>query len=253
VASERRVAAQRRALDDQRQINGLLQRALLPEVVASKDVNGMRVAVRYFGADEDVDVGGDWYLSEPLPSGDLVLAVGDVAGHGLAAAATMVHLRHATTALAYAGLEPGEILSSLNRLLARQGVDAAATAIVARYEPHTHVLTWARAGHPPMLWAHGDAVEPLWDPPGIMLGAVADATYVQGEHKLEADDLLLMYTDGFVEGSGDSIDLGIRVLGDQARRALDLAADDRPGMLVDRLRRSNPLDDACALAAAPIA
>jgi serine phosphatase RsbU (regulator of sigma subunit) len=253
IASQRRIAAQRRALADQREINGQLQRALLPEAVPSKDVNGMRVAVRYFGADREVNVGGDWYLSDAMPGGDVVLAVGDVVGHGLAAASTMVQLRHATTALAFAGLAPGEILSSLNRMLARHGGDAAATAIVARYNPRTHVLTWARAGHPPMLWAHGDAVEPLWDPAGIMLGAVGHATYTQGTHHLAPEDLLLMYTDGFVEGAGDSIDRGIRVLGDHARRALHLEVDDRPGLLVDRLRRRNPLDDACALAAAPIA
>jgi hypothetical protein len=45
-------------------------------------------------------------VSDPLPGGDLVLAVGDVVGHGLAAAATMVRLRHATAALAVAGHQP---------------------------------------------------------------------------------------------------------------------------------------------------
>ena len=78
----------------------------------------MRIAVRYEGADRSVDVGGDWYLSEPLPDGGLLLAVGDVVGHGLAATATMVRLRNAAVGLAVAGHRPGEILTVLNRLCA---------------------------------------------------------------------------------------------------------------------------------------
>src|SRR6185295_8983604 len=94
--SRRLVAVQRRVLAEQRDVNRQLQDAILPPHDTAIAVNGMRVAVRYQGADRGSQIGGDWYLSDPLPSGEVLLAVGDVMGHGLAAAATMVQLRHAT-------------------------------------------------------------------------------------------------------------------------------------------------------------
>src|SRR5690349_16903878 len=60
--SERTVVAQRRALAEQHEINGRLQQAILQTAQPVSDVNGMRVAVRYLGADGAVQVGGDWHL-----------------------------------------------------------------------------------------------------------------------------------------------------------------------------------------------
>lgn len=249
LASQQLMATQRQVLARQREINSRLQRVILPQPEPAADVNGMRVAVRYQGADRTVQVGGDWYLIDPLPGGDLLLAVGDVVGHGLPAAATMTQLRHAMAALAIAGHEPSEILGALNRLLCHQPTNAAATAVVARYRPDGRRLTWARAGHPPILLAGGGGVGSLSQPAGIILGVYPDATYAQASQELSSGDLLLMYTDGFVEDRESDIDEGVRLLGDQARLALEVPLTDRPGTLVDRLRLRNPHDDACVLVA----
>ena len=253
--SERTVVAQRRALAEQHEINGRLQQAILQTAQPVSDVNGMRVAVRYLGADGPVQVGGDWHLLTPLPGGDLLLAVGDVAGHGLDAASAMVALRHAMTAFAVEGRGPSSILTGLNALLCQQMAGTVATAVVARYRRQTRKLTWARAGHLPILLADQDGVGPLRQPPGPILGAFADASYGHATTGLRGGDLLLMYTDGFVEGRGHSLDEGMHNLGEQVRGALGegAAAGDRPGALVGRLCRRNPDDDACALAAEPLA
>ena len=248
--NQRLVAMQRRALAEQRDVNRQLQDAILPRREPLVAVNGMRIAVRYQGADRSVDVGGDWYLSDPLPGGHLLLAVGDVAGHGLAAAATMVRLRNAAAGLAVAGHEPGEILTVLNHLLCQEG--GAATAVVAKYRPETRTLTWARAGHVPVLVAKPAGVQALWHPAGVILGVFPDAVYANATRRLEGDDVLVMYTDAFVEEPGVGIDEGVRVLGEQARMAVGSALLDRPTALVDGLRQRNRRDDACVLAAEPL-
>jgi serine phosphatase RsbU (regulator of sigma subunit) len=242
-----------RELAEQLDVNRRLQSAILPWRETGAAVNGMRIAVRYEGADHSVDVGGDWYLTEPLPNGDTLLAVGDVVGHGLAATATMVRLRNAAAGLAVAGHGPGGILRVLNRLLCQRDDDAAATAVVATYNPAARRLTWARAGHVPILIANRHLVRTLWHPGGAILGVLPDAEYPLATTTLRADDVLVMYTDAFVEGPGLDVDDGVRALAEHARRELEGAAldplADRPTVLADRLRRRNRRDDACLLAA----
>src|ERR1700741_3203764 len=75
---------------------------------------GVMVPVRYRSADPKLHVGGDLYLAMPLADGDLLLAVGDVAGHGLTAAAEMIRMRHAMASFALACREPGGLLGRLH-------------------------------------------------------------------------------------------------------------------------------------------
>jgi serine phosphatase RsbU (regulator of sigma subunit) len=246
-------AGRRRALAEQLEINTMLRQAILPDPAPAVDVSGVRVAVRYHAADRTALVGGgDWYLSDPLPCGGLLLAVRDVVGHRLAAAATMVQLRHAMVGLAVAGHPPNEILAAINRLFLRQRAGRASTAVVATYRPDSHRPTWAHAGHPPILVANRDGVEALWHPAGAVLGVLPEAHYADATSRIATGDLVVMYTDGFVEERGRMVDDGVRVLGDQARLAMTGPLGDRPAAVVGRLRRRNPDDDACVLAAAPL-
>jgi serine phosphatase RsbU (regulator of sigma subunit) len=237
---------------------------IVPDTQPAVRVNGMRVAGRYISADRDVQVGGDWYVAAPLPDGGLLLAVGDVGGHGLVAATAMVQLRAATTAFALAGYPPERILAALNDLLCRQSarqrraVDAStaatavATAVVARYRPDTHRLTWARAGHPPMLLAGPAGVDVLYEPGGMMLGVRAGTDYHATTVDMHTADLLLMYTDGFAESPVLGVDEGVRVLIERLARAREQPRRDRLIALVNGLDQSNPNDDACVLAAEPV-
>ncbi|NJC72158.1 SpoIIE family protein phosphatase [Planosporangium thailandense] len=249
LVSHRTVVAQQRALAQQREINGQLQQVILPVPTAVTELAGMRVAVRYLAADDTTEVGGDWYLALPVADGDVVFAVGDVVGHGLAAAPPMVALRHAATAYALAGHEPGEVLSALNLLLCRQGGWATATAVVARYRPRTGELTWARAGHPPIMLAGRGRVDTRYEPTGMLLGVDPTTGYEHASARLHPGDLVLMYTDGLIEQRGRGIDEGVRDLAERVGEGLAAPADDQLPSILDRLHRSNPYDDACMLAA----
>ncbi|GII22447.1 PP2C family protein-serine/threonine phosphatase [Planosporangium mesophilum] len=253
LVSHRTVVAQQRALAQQREINGQLQQMILPVPTSVTTVNGVRVAVRYLAADDSADVGGDWYLAVPLADGGVVFAVGDVVGHGLAAAPPMMAMRHAAAAYAVAGQQPGELLADLNMLLCRQGGWATATAVVARYQPGTGELTWARAGHPPIMVAGRDGVDTRYEPAGMLLGVDPAATYAHASIRLDPGDVVLMYTDGLIEQRGHGIDEGVRDLARQVGEGLRAPDGDRLTSILDRLYRRNPGDDACMLAAQPTA
>ena len=98
-----------------------------------------------------LEVGGDWYDAFELPDGRIALTVGDVVGHGLAAAAAMGQVRTALAALADHAAGPGELLERLDGFLARSGTTDFATVCYAIIDPATGALEYASAGHPPML------------------------------------------------------------------------------------------------------
>src|ERR1700733_10963457 len=80
------------ALLQERHVTLELQRAILPLHEAPFDLPGLRAVVRYLPASADSRVGGDWYITAEMPAGDVLLAIGDVAGHGLDAAAGVARL-----------------------------------------------------------------------------------------------------------------------------------------------------------------
>ncbi|MGY1456316.1 SpoIIE family protein phosphatase [Streptomyces sp. SS8] len=176
-----------------------LQRAIMPPTRGPIDAGGLDIAVRYRPAEKDHLVGGDWYDAVVLPSGQVLLSVGDVAGHGIEAATGMVVLRNALRGLATTGAGPAQILAWLNTVAHHLTENVTATAVCGLYDPDTRTLRWARAGHPPpVLVRRGEAAAlPLVG--GLLLGAIAEAGYEEEKLVLETGDMLLMYTDGLIE------------------------------------------------------
>ena len=111
----------------------------------------MSVAARYEAASAALEVGGDWYDVFPLADGRVALTVGDVVGHGLAAAAAMGQLRTALAALARYTESPGELLTRLDTFVATTGTTDFATVCYGVLDPATGVFEYASAGHPPIL------------------------------------------------------------------------------------------------------
>lgn len=249
---QRQLAEHRRSLDAEHRLTVELQHIILPVPDEPVDLPGMRVAVRYLPAEQAARIGGDWYHAAELPSGQILLAVGDVAGHGLRAAATMAQLRHALAALAVTTTAPGELLRLLNQVLVDTSEGATATAVVARFDPATQSLTWAQAGHPAPVMARRGVPGPLPRPRGLLLGAVRDAVYDEATVPMTVGDLLLLYTDGLVERRGRSIDEGLAQVMQTVAEAIATDPGQPLARLLGLLRQANPDDDTCVVAARPL-
>ncbi|MFI5492235.1 PP2C family protein-serine/threonine phosphatase [Actinoplanes sp. NPDC051859] len=224
-----------------------LQHLIQPVPVEPIALPGLQAVVGYFPAEKAVRVGGDWWHAQTLPDGTVLLAVGDVAGHGLEAANGMAHLRFALVAWLSIGIhDPGALLGHLNQLCVQLGITG--TAVVARHDPTAGRLGWARAGHPPPLSARAGAVAELPRPPGLLLGAEADTAYPVAGALLNPDDLVLFYTDGLVERR--AADSGAR-LAEVRKHVAAVSANPGQDPLVTLrglLHEGNPDDDTCLLA-----
>jgi serine phosphatase RsbU (regulator of sigma subunit)/PAS domain-containing protein len=210
-----------------------LQRAIVPEVTALQGLpGGLVVAARYRPAAEEYQVGGDWYDVLPLPSGKVLVAVGDIAGHGIDSVTGMVALRNAQRALAFTGRGPGQLLGWLNEVTLRTGGGNTATAVCALYDPDDGELVWSSAGHLPLLLLRGGRATLLDPPRDILLGATLSPAYQERRTALRPGDTLLLYTDGLVERRHDGLDTG---LGGLVAAAEELASVEDLEQLVDGL------------------
>jgi serine phosphatase RsbU (regulator of sigma subunit) len=182
-----------------------LQQAIMPPGEEPVAAAGMDVAVRYRPVGEGHLVGGDWYDTLLLPSKDVLVVVGDVAGHGIDAVTGMVAARNSLRGLAITGAGPAELIRMLNGVMCDLTQGVVGTVVCGLYNPETRVLRWARAGHlPPVLVRDGDAADlPL--PGGVLLGMDPDAGYEEATESLRPGDTLLLFTDGLIERRGESI------------------------------------------------
>lgn len=129
----------------------------------------------------------------------------------LGAATGTVALRNALRGLAATGAGPTQLLAWLNRVTHHLTDNVTATAVCALYQPRPHVPRWARAGHlPPLLLRDGQARKPP-AVAGILLGAIDQAEYEEGEIQLKTGDTLMLYTDGPIERRDRSLQDSIKV------------------------------------------
>jgi PAS domain S-box-containing protein len=204
-----------------------LQRSLLPETLP--ELESVLVAARYLPG--GAEVGGDWYDAVQLGDGRLGVAMGDVVGHGLGAAALMGQLRHATRAYALEGHAPGAVLDRLDRLMRTLDGGQMATLLYLVVEPDRSSVRLASAGHvPPLLVGRDGRAEFLDTAPDPPLGVFATSSHSEIEVPLEPGATLILYTDGLVEQRGASIDEGLEAL-----RAAAADPGEDPEALCDRL------------------
>jgi len=244
VDIEAELAERLRSQQTEHRLVTALQQIILPIPTGVLHLPELDVAVRYLPAEVVSRVGGDWYDVVELPGGRSLLAVGDVAGHGITAAATMARLRHSVAALAVTSTDPGELLRYLNRIVHDDASEPTATVVVAHFDPVTRTLTWAQAGHPPPILISGGTAAALTRPPGMIVGARPDSTYDTVTTTLAEGDTVLLYTDGLIERRGgyDADWLGplLRTLAGTGQLPVDA--------LIERLQPANPGDDTCVLA-----
>lgn len=231
-----------------------LQRTMLPETLPRP--TGVRLASRYLPAAETARVGGDWYDAIPLPGSRVALVVGDVMGHSMTSAAIMGQLRTTAQTLAGLDLPPQEVLHHLDEQAQRLGVDRMATCLYAVYDPVSHRITIANAGHPPPVLLHlGGRAEVLRVPAGAPIG-VGGVDFEAVELDAPAGATLLLYTDGLVESRLRDVWTGIEQLREKLAAVAQLTGPDHPPPLealcdevLDMLGPGDRDDDIALLAA----
>jgi serine phosphatase RsbU (regulator of sigma subunit)/anti-sigma regulatory factor (Ser/Thr protein kinase) len=202
-----------------------LQRSLLPQQLNGQPA--VEVASRYLPADSQAGIGGDWFDVIPLSGTRVALVIGDVAGHGIHASATMGRLRTAVRTLADVDPPPGELLTHLDDLVMhltsdeQTGVapggqpiasEIGATCLYAVYDPISCHCTLATAGHPlPVLVTASGAAEIASDHIGPPLG-VGGTPFETIELDLAPGSVLALFTDGLIESRHRDIGQGLAEL-----------------------------------------
>nr|WP_297427987.1 SpoIIE family protein phosphatase [uncultured Actinotalea sp.] len=221
-----------------------LQHSLLPEV---PDVPGLDLAASYLPALHRAEVGGDWFDVLPLPDGAIGLAVGDVVGHDLKAAASMGQLRSVLRSYAWSGESASRVMGRLDELV--QGLDMAdmSTCVYLRLEGSR--LTYSRAGHPPPLLRQPDGrVRYLMGALSTPVGVTNIEEAPQEELELPLGATLVVYTDGLVERRDRSLRHGIDALAEAlASLPEGLSSAKIRDVLVGSMIDADQEDDVCVL------
>ncbi|MCX4879105.1 MULTISPECIES: PP2C family protein-serine/threonine phosphatase [unclassified Streptomyces] len=233
----------RKAHAHEREVALALQTAMMP---TPRHTGQHPAAVRYRPAVGDLNVCGDWYDLVDLPVGRMAVAVGDVVGHGLAAACAMGQLRSALSAATRVAEGPAQALEVLDMYAC--SVDGAESTTVATtfIDWNSHTITYSCAGHPPpaMLRSDGTVVflDQATDPP---IDARPDhVERPQARVPFAEGDTLVLYTDGLIERRSEDIDAGLGRLADclarHGRTASEPLAD---ALLADLLPATGNTDD----------
>ncbi|MCU1677517.1 MAG: rsbP 5 [Frankiales bacterium] len=207
-----------------------LQHSLLPQIAVT--VPGLTIAARYIAGAAGAQVGGDWYDAIPLADGRVAITVGDVMGHGLAAAALMGQVRAALRGIAATGSGPAEALRILDGVVGTLSETQLVTCAYGIFDPATSLFTFSSAGHPPPLLVRPREAPVYLDvDPGAPLGVgVAGGQFAEATAELTAGATLLLFTDGLIESRERSLDDGLDAL-----RELAASGDNDLERLSDRL------------------
>jgi anti-sigma regulatory factor (Ser/Thr protein kinase) len=172
-------------------------------------VPGLSLAAHISPGGGGTRVGGDWYDAIALPGGRLGLVVGDVAGHGVDAAARMGELRSVARAYALEGHGPVQLVERMNGYHAALGADLMTTMLFAIVEIDSGRIRFVNAGHPPPLIVDEDGVTTVLEGAGPPLGVLDTWRYEERTARLPPGTMALLYTDGLVERRGERLDDGL--------------------------------------------
>jgi serine phosphatase RsbU (regulator of sigma subunit) len=178
-----------------------IQLSILPTDIPR--TQGLDIAARYVPM---TAVAGDFYDFIYVDEKHIGILVADVSGHGMPAALIASMLKIAFAAQASLVAEPERVLSGLNQALCGKFQHHYVTAAYAYIDMEKRTLTYAGAGHPPLLlWGSSrqgvqDVIEN-----GLFLGKFDIATYSAVELPLLPDDWILLYTDGIPETTNPSM------------------------------------------------
>jgi len=185
---------------------GALQRSLLPSALPA--VAGAELAARFIPGHGVV--GGDWYDVFFLPSGEVGMVVGDVAGSGLPAAVVMGRMRSALRAYALETTDPAEVLTRLDRKMEHFEPSSLATVLYVVVAPSLATARVSSAGHlPPVLAVPGHSGELADVHSDLLIGADASTPRRSATIAIPPGSLLCVCTDGLIERREYPLDEGL--------------------------------------------
>lgn len=236
----------------------LLDRSHIAQVQAVQDAivsaalpptEHLELAATYLPASE-APIGGDWYDAFPVDGGTC-LVIGDIAGHGIEAAAAMAEFKYAIRAFASEDPRPAGIVERANRMMCRGHPDLTATVIVAVWDPVNRTIRRCNAGHPPVMRCRSGEFDYLTLLTGAnpMIGAAEEHRYREEAKELRPGTTLVLYSDGLIEQPPSGLD---ETMADLLRFA-ESRPSIAPQRLVDdillwRLRQGPCRDDLCVMA-----
>jgi len=221
-----------------------LQRALLPERVVEDP--RLTVTARYQPGTAYLTVGGDWYDTLALPGGRVALTIGDVAGHGIDAAAAMGRIRSAIQAFSQAMPAPGTVLGQLEVFASRFAELDFLTLCHAVLDPATGAIDYASAGHPPILVVDAQG-NPFFLEEGRSPPLPDRAPRPTAHAVLPSGSRLILYSDGLIERRGESPDTGLARLADWSRELRPRPSDEFADELLRHMSDGDDYTDDVAL------
>jgi PAS domain S-box-containing protein len=244
------VFATARVHEQEHDISVRLQKALLPDKLVQHD--RLDIVARYQAASDILEVGGDWYDTFSWPDGSIGIIVGDVVGHGLDSVASMGRLRAATAALAaHIGPRPAELLTALDEFAKGSDGTDFATAVCVVIDPDSGRLTYASAGHPPIIVVEPNgATRRLEEALSLPLCRIDAGERHEATTILLFGSLVILYSDGLIERRREHLDVGLGRLEEASSKLRELpAASLADRLIADLAASSAPEDDVVVVCA----
>jgi serine phosphatase RsbU (regulator of sigma subunit) len=185
-----------RLYQQQKQFADTMQRSLLPRSVP--ELRGLELGDAYESSAR-VEVGGDVYDFMELADGRLAVALGDVTGHGIEAAADMAMAKFVFRTLAREHPEPADFLQSANEVVVTEIAPGKFITMVYLLASSTGELAAAVAGHPPPRLVAADGTVTGLEPGGLVLGIEPGQQFEEVRARLEVGAAVVLYTDGVIE------------------------------------------------------
>jgi serine phosphatase RsbU (regulator of sigma subunit) len=188
-----------------------LQNALQPTF--SEEIPNLEVTTLLRPALEDEAVGGDFYDIFRINTTKYALVIGDVSGKGLAAAAQIATVRNMLRAVLYRHQSVGAALFEVNNVLYQHKlIQGFVTSFVTIFDTQTKELQYSSCGHEPAILVNASRNTTLLELSGPPLGVIEEAEFKEHSVYLQADDRLLLHTDGITE-AGASLSNQLQVEG----------------------------------------
>jgi serine phosphatase RsbU (regulator of sigma subunit) len=248
----RDVTGDRQAERRKQMLAEAVQRSLMPRRLP--EIDGLQLAARYRPGASGQSVRGDFYDVLKLHDGCAGLAIGDVAGEGIEAAAVMGQLRTTLRVCAFDGSRPSGVLSRIDRVFDGIAEGAMAKLLYMTFDPRGGHLQYSTAAHcPPLLKFPGGQADFLSGGRSVPLASLPEARFHDAWARVPPGASLVLYSDGLVERPGTGIEAGFARLATAAARGPRDAEALADHLLLEMLRKQSHADDVALLIARRVA